>query len=76
MNVSDDRSRASSCYIFIRRPGGRLNGAVSERLKEMVSKTIELVRVPGVRIPPAPNDREDRKPNTGRRIPSAPNENK
>ena len=29
-------------------------GAVSERLKEMVSKTIELVRVPGVRIPPAP----------------------
>ena len=31
-------------------------GAVSERLKEMVSKTIELVRVPGVRIPPAPNE--------------------
>ena len=28
---------------------------MSERLKEMVSKTIELVRVPGVRIPPAPN---------------------
>ena len=34
---------------------GRLFGAVSERLKEMVSKTIELARVPGVRIPPAPN---------------------
>ena len=31
-------------------------GAVSERLKEMVSKTIELVRVPGVRIPPAPSE--------------------
>ena len=29
-------------------------GAVSEWLKEMVSKTIELARVPGVRIPPAP----------------------
>ena len=45
--------------------GNLFFGAVSERLKEMVSKTIELARVPGVRIPPAPkavrnNWRDDR----------------
>ena len=33
---------------------GRIKGGVSERLKEAVLKTVGLLRVPWVRIPPPP----------------------
>ncbi len=36
-----------------------MRGGVSERLNEAVLKTVELVRVPWVRIPPPPPERFD-----------------
>ncbi len=47
-------SRRYGIINFVHLKDNILRGGVSERFKEAVLKTVELLRVPWVRIPPLP----------------------